>query len=448
MIPPRLLLLAALALLASPALPQVSRHLWVDAVQGKDSNPGTASLPFRSITKGVAVGQQDVVIHVNPGTYSPSKTGEVFTIQFSGVYKNVTLTGVNAKACIIDFEQVVASMSSWYFLISTGAQGIEIAHLTMKNGAFRPTVPWYSAAIWWQSVKGLDLHHCIIEACESGIYSANAAQDVAVHDNVFLGCNIAARFRQDATAGAKNCRFYNNLVANSTAGFVDTVSPSANDATQVFVNNLSINNQGNGFQGTLPAGIVFENNNAWNNTGSNYSMTGPLSKTNTSKDPMLVDLAKGDYHLKPGSPMIEAGYAGGQPGMVNDFFGNARVSDHDGDQRSLPDIGIHEVAGISLAVANWGQGKTAKFTTTPNQANMGSGFLFVSPNRRSTVLSRYGSIGLDPLLLFFVGTSKIPGSVSLSVPKNPVWVGVTLYFQALAFNGTAWRPSGCLDLGL
>ena len=35
MIPPRLLLLAALALLASPALPQVSRHLWVDAVQGK-----------------------------------------------------------------------------------------------------------------------------------------------------------------------------------------------------------------------------------------------------------------------------------------------------------------------------------------------------------------------------------------------------------------------------
>lgn len=449
----KLLFLAAVAM-AGAGRAQTVRHFWIDAAKGSDTNAGTRAKPFQSITKGVATGPQDAVIHVLPGTYSPSKTKEAFTITFTSVHKNVRLVGTDANACIVDFERTVASNNAWYFLVDGGAKNIEICGLTLKNGAFRPTVPWFSAAVWWRSVDGLDLHHCVIESCESGIYSAAGAKNVLVHDNVFLGNNIACRFRQDSAAGARNCRFFNNLVANSTGGYNDTVSPSGKDPTQVFVNNIVVNNKGAGFQGSLPAGTVFESNCSFGNTNGNFNFgSQAVPKSNFSLDPQLADYAKRDFRLKPTSPCIEKGHPVGQPAMINDFYGQARVHDHDADRKAVPDIGVAEATEVGLTVSNFGQGKTAMFQLQKLANFQGPGIFIFGLGRGSLVLDPYGSFGINPLTVLFVFGTQVPSPpISLPFPSDSRLTNVAVYAQAFGFfpvsGGLSFKPSGLLELFL
>ena len=437
--------LTAAICLASAAVAQTSTY-WVDATRGSDTNPGTFSRPFKSITKGVAFGQRDAVIRVRPGTYSPSTTGEVFTIQFTGSHQRVRLIGESAATCVIDFEQAVGSRNAFYFYVDTGAADIEIAHLTMKNGAFRPAVPWYSSAIWWNSVDGLHLHHCRIESCESGIYSANGSKDVSVHDNVFLGNNVPVRFRQDSTKGGGNCRFFNNLVLNSTGAFRDTVSLSGNDPTQICVNNIVLNNPGDGFRVTAQAGLVFENNVGFGN-GTDFAYSGgTLPTSNRAIDPLLANVAGGDYRQQAASPCREAGYPIAQPRIRNDWYGNSRATDVDGDGRAVVDIGIHEVPRLNLTVTNWTQGQTAQFAATSALANSAAAIL-LSPAPASVTLDPYGTLGIDLTTVIPLGTGRLPLSVNLPIPVNPWFNGQYLYVQAIAFT-PSFRASGTLDLGL
>jgi hypothetical protein len=64
----------------------------------------------------------------------------------------------------------------------------------------------------------------------------------------------------------------------------------------------------------------------------------------TAANPMFVDAAAGNYHLEPGSPMIDAGNPAPPPPGALDFDGNPRAIDGNGDCTVRRDIGADERA--------------------------------------------------------------------------------------------------------
>jgi predicted outer membrane repeat protein len=89
--------------------------------------------------------------------------------------------------------------------------------------------------------------------------------------------------------------------------------------------------------GVAAADILY--NDVWMNVVANYEgvEAGP---TNLSAEPQLRDPASGDYHLQPGSPLIDAGTTAEAPSA--DLDGEARPVDGDGDGIAEADIGADE----------------------------------------------------------------------------------------------------------
>jgi uncharacterized repeat protein (TIGR01451 family) len=125
----------------------------------------------------------------------------------------------------------------------------------------------------------------------------------------------------------------NTIVGNSTEGIVvrDNTNP-------IISNNIIALNHGgiSRYNGSVPS--VMSNNDVWNN-GRNY-IDLPPGTNDISADPLFVDQAGGDYHLRQDSPCIEAGT--GQNAPDSDFDGDSRPLDGDLDGTPRWDIGADE----------------------------------------------------------------------------------------------------------
>ncbi|OGO23359.1 MAG: hypothetical protein A2144_12870 [Chloroflexi bacterium RBG_16_50_9] len=94
--------------------------------------------------------------------------------------------------------------------------------------------------------------------------------------------------------------------------------------------------------------IFWNNNGEISNDGTSTAIItysdvqgGYIGEGNISSDPMFVDPARGNYHLKAGSPCVDAGTNTGAPST--DIDGNPRPIDGNYDSLAVADIGADEL---------------------------------------------------------------------------------------------------------
>ncbi len=431
-------------------------HLWVDGVNGSDTNPGTKAKPFKTLTKGLTTLKSNVVVHVLPAVYGPQTTGDFYdpaTKKSKHVdllnCKNFKVVGTDRDKCIIDFNNLGNQFWSFIWVRGSATDGVEVTNLTFRNTG---TKSWGTGPVHTHGGcgKNVDIHGNVYIDCNSA-FIAWAGTNVAFHDNVVIstkkGTGVAVRIR--IGKATESCYIYNNVFYQQGHGI--SWSNSSKAPKQWICNNIVLNGS-TGFPGSKPNAtfVTMKNNISFGNT-TNYAYTPDPS--NLTVDPKLVNPAKYDFRQQTGSPCLDGGYPMGLAHMANDFYGNARVADGDLNGVSVPDIGVHEVVQATLSVSNFAQGQTATFQTQ-KLVNAGfAGVIFLASGKDTFVASPFGIFSLDITKLAVYGLITFPGQYKLPIPTSTALNGLVLYSQALGFRpqtggGFVFMPTGRLDLYL
>lgn len=195
-----------------------------------------------------------------------------------------------------------------------------------------------------------------MESRGGGIFVWNAWNGVIIRNNIIAG-NLAEGdssegggmylvFGCGKTAQLINNTIYRNL-ANEGGGIHFTDIPSPGGTINLY-NNIIYANTATGGVGSADLCFWMHPDiaegwritvNAYNNNFSHALGTISASGDNLDTDPLFVDPVADDFHLAPGSPMINAGrnVVPDPPGLPeHDFEGNGRVNG------GTPDIGADE----------------------------------------------------------------------------------------------------------
>ena len=367
----------------SAGLPAVAQaQTFFVATNGSDSNPGTEALPFKTIGKGASALTPGTTVLIKGGTYSeslisyltiirsgtswaapvtisaypgarvvmrPASAPNVIDLNSPGlkylILDGLVLDAVNtvndpsnlgngiyigAGASFIRVKNTeILNAPGQGILTVGGVQGNEFLNLVIHdNGRVR------------QLTHGmyLDSSNNLVEGC--AIYN-NAAYQVQVYGSHKPSNNVVRRNRIfnntrlgngggiDISSGSANA-VYNNAIW----GHVDQAINVAWGPSGTLILNNTIANQYGIYINTDSSGTVVRNNIVY---GSNPPAidnrgVGTAMSNNLLSDPMFVDRNGADFHLRPGSPAIDAGVS--VPEVTNDL---------DGTPRPLPfDIGAYE----------------------------------------------------------------------------------------------------------
>jgi hypothetical protein len=163
-----------------------------------------------------------------------------------------------------------------------------------------------------------------------------------------------------STSGLKNILFLENTASKGGGVYNESSSPTLANCT--FAGN-SASDDGGGMYNTssstkLVNSIMWSDmpNEIYDYGGSpvfTYSdiQGGYTGTGNINSDPLIVDLANGDFHLTQNSPAIDAGIY--DPMMVpqTDFDGDPRILDGNGDGIAIVDMGVDEAVYVPLPPA-------------------------------------------------------------------------------------------------
>lgn len=184
-------------------------------------------------------------------------------------------------------------------------------------------------------------HGDVWTAIEANIISSNNGPglhldgDDPVHprieNNLFYG-NSGTGILAESLPGDGDLVVVNNTVVGNGA---DGVAFTKAVAQMRLANNIVVENGLCGLVCGTDEGLLTANNDLWGNDGGDYSGC-PIGPTDISSDPLFFDRGEGGFHLRFGSPCIDAGTSDGAPTI--DLDGVARPQ---GDE---VDIGAHEFA--------------------------------------------------------------------------------------------------------
>lgn len=351
-------------LICSIAFPQ---EYWVSPAGSDSSGNGSQGQPWQHINYAISqIGENNAapqrILHLLPGLYSPSATGEVFPIEMAG---NLWLKGADSSNTVLDAEESSHVISCWQ------TKGVTISNLAVQGGIF--SIPARVGGISCKDGATVEIFECIVQNSKGGIYSGNDSQQyrdsityVYAHHNLIR--NNTTNGIQ-VTGGDLLCE-YNILDGNetiNTGSAVATIGGAYRIPHVKIRNNVMKNGISRGgavFMGN--AHIVCEGNLIFNNKSQGFlplgggigvfvlasdtsiirdniivgNMTerigGGLSIDDLTPDPNNFSLVQRNIiaynkaYGKGGAIAVEGGYKmviGGSEGMGNDIFANEGADD-------------------------------------------------------------------------------------------------------------------------
>ena len=382
------------ALLILLAAGPVHAATYYVATTGNDANAGTLAAPFRTIAKGSQRLAAGDTLYIRRGTYAEA----MWHGQGGFVFRNGTSMSAMTRYAAYPGEEVIVKPSTNAFVIwfSRTADSIEISGLVIDGThvtSYAVKIDGSYASNQWPRVRllrneirygrmgigggggceiiGNNIHHMkqygIYTAFDNGLMEGNIFHDngrLAIHhfsqnktvNNWIFRNNIFYRngkgyysvtldkwYRDPAVIISRgtNNKLYNNLFYDNYAGI--HVGLGAVDA--LIANNTVFGSDTYGikvssaYSGSLNARIV--NNIAWGNKSSQIfdNATNTTLQANLTTDPLVVNAAAGDFHLRSGSPAINAGVNLYSAGVTKDFEGKPRP------QTGPFEIGAYEYGG-------------------------------------------------------------------------------------------------------
>ena len=338
--------------------PATANHLYV-ATTGTDSNPGTASAPFRTIARAAQVASPDTTVHVAPGTYAGGfRTSASGTAGKSIYYVSTTRWGARVVPPASSSNDTAWDNRGNYVVID----GFEIDGTTTQAGT-----PWsyglYTGGSY-DTIRNTHVHHIASKvACTSGGGSAigvdgyyggvmGTVEANLVHDIGPAGCSFIQGIYISTSGSVTNNVVYrvaeagihlwhdanhvtiaNNTVAASNTGiivgggdFYRTSGPD--DYTNVRNNIVYDNRYGISEQGSTGIHNTYSNNLVYQNASYNWSLKNGLkSVAGISAAPGFVAYSRTgtpDFRLSASSPAVGSGTSLGMP--TSDFNGIVRTS--------------------------------------------------------------------------------------------------------------------------
>ena len=402
------------ALLGSAAL-AAQQEYWVDPVNGVDGNPGSYTLPLRTLTYAAGTAGPNAKIHLLPGLYGPAANGETLPITLGAIpQQNLVVRGVGTV--VIDLAGSIQPL----FRLMTGATGARLTNLEIRNS---DQLGWWTRAINSGSAvnsanaaNAVEIDRCRFVNLNRGfvLWTADNVQGWQVHDNLFVNLTNDAILEYTGTNAFYNNTFYggaykayisdsttstccNNLVVNYNIAFeCNNASYTGGNHRNNWLYGCTINAQGAGFASGLPASNVL------------------------NQDPQLVNPALGDFHPQATSPLQERG----TPAIFAraDLDGNARLVDSDRNGSLLPEIGCYELTPLSLG-ATWDPLNRLLVVTAQSAVPGTFGFVLFCFDDGLVQLPGQGPILIDqPTLIPAFLSSGLPHTWPLSLAGTAPFV--------------------------
>lgn len=354
------------------------------ATNGSDSNPGTESQPFRTITNAYSQASAGTTIIVEPGTYTDYQSGWGLHLGSSGTATNpIVLESQVHDEAIIDGQNAADRNKGIYIDGSYNVvNGFEIKNAPSTGIAIFPDGNGNAAS-------GIHILNCEIDHngntnggngifddptsfgnfytgnyihdngrisqninLDQGMYLCGSNNEVVANNLIVRNCAYGIQVAAYNTIS--NIEIFNNtIVSNLNRGGIvlwsvyTNLSPmyDIDIANNIIYGNANANGNvdpgiatwtcaGSGVQ--INSNLFFDNSGGtWNMTPGGSTVSYTASDNITNSDPEFFNVAN-DWHLQKCSPAIDSGLTLGP--VTNDFDGLPRPIPWDGAY----DIGAYE----------------------------------------------------------------------------------------------------------
>lgn len=314
--------LVALACLSVPIRSAQAATYYV-ATTGSDSNAGTLSAPFKSITKATSVAVSGDTVYVRGGTYSS------FTIAASDSTYNyvhqlnksgVTYAAYGTEIPIFNFSSISTSLRVCGFYIT--ASGITINGFQVTGVPVGSQKQSECFRIYGSSAS-CTFNHCVAhDTAANGFYYTN-----------------------HSTGTVNNCDAYNNIGSSSASvGNTDGFGAHGNGVTFNYCR--SWHNSDDGYDCIASYGSnTFNHCWAYNMTAGGDSNGFKIGGWGTSTPPSSVPSHVVQYCLSA-SNNSNGFYSNHQPGKSADFLHNTAYNNHSANYNMLERVSTTDATDI------------------------------------------------------------------------------------------------------
>lgn len=363
--------------IAAPSYAQ-AKDIYV-ATTGNDNNAGTSAAPYQTIQRAFNVVNAGDRIVIRNGTYAKAELSRAGTssawitveAENPGQAKIVNPTAANvgggiyvySSSAFTIFKGLDISGGQHAFSLEEGVNDIKFIGNNFHDiGKICTDTHFGQTGIYMEAVQNITIEGNIFNnigrlflgenGCninnvnhDHGIY-INGSTNVNIQNNIFTNVSRgwAIQFYSSEDYLSSNINVLNNVFAGGNPdrdGFIVLAGRISNSN---ITNNIFYEGRTSGVGLSSPmtfSNVLLRNNIIKGGTMLPRAQEGAIATNNLENtDPMVVNASTRDFHLRTGSPAINAGMT--LSGVTTDFDGRTRP------QGSAYDIGAYEFASTAV----------------------------------------------------------------------------------------------------